>query len=26
LTKAEKALEISKQSGGNQVTLWSEKL
>ena len=26
LTRAEKALEISKQSGGNQVTLWSEKL
>lgn len=26
LTKAEKALEISRQSGGNQVTLWSEKL
>lgn len=26
LTKVEKALEISRKSGGNRVTLWSEKL
>lgn len=26
LAKAEKALEISRQSGGNRVTLWSEKM
>jgi GGDEF domain-containing protein len=26
LTRAEKALEISRKSGGNRVTLWSENL